>query len=94
MEDLEAVTERLKSAEEAHRREIDEQQRRTNNLQERLVETRGQKEEVSICSTSFCVLSVQQCGHDNVKVVTVEKYMETIFLARSDTWSDLYPGIT
>lgn len=46
MQDFEAVTERLKSAEEAHKREVDEQQRRSNDLQERLVETRAQKEQV------------------------------------------------
>lgn len=46
MQDFEAVTERLKSAEEAHKREVDEQQRRSNDLQERLVETRAHKEQV------------------------------------------------
>lgn len=46
MEDLEVVTERLRSAEEAHGKEVDEQQRRSNDLQERLVETRAQKEQV------------------------------------------------
>lgn len=46
MQDFEAVTERLKSAEEAHKREVDEQQRRSNDLQERLVEIRAQKEQV------------------------------------------------
>lgn len=47
MEDLEALTERLKSAEEAHRGEVEEQQRRSNDLQERLVETRADKEQVN-----------------------------------------------
>ena len=46
MEDLDAVTERLRSAKEAHAREVKEQQRRTNDLQERLSETRTQKEQV------------------------------------------------
>lgn len=46
MEDLEVVTERLRSAEEAHGKEVDEQQRRSNDLQERLVETRAHKEQV------------------------------------------------
>ncbi|CAN0210254.1 unnamed protein product [Ascophyllum nodosum] len=45
MEDLDAVTERLRSAKEAHAREVKEQQRRTNDLQERLSETRTQKEQ-------------------------------------------------
>lgn len=47
-EDLEAVTERLRSAEEAHGKEVQEHQRRSNQLQERLVETRAMKEEVSV----------------------------------------------
>lgn len=46
-EDLEAVTKRLRSAEEAHGKEVDEHQRRSNDLQERLVETRAEKAEVS-----------------------------------------------
>lgn len=64
-EDLEAVTERLKSAEEAHSREVEEHQRRSNDLQERLVETRNLKEQVSAATTGesgrqrwFRVLSV------------------------------------
>lgn len=48
-EDLEAVTERLKSTEEAHSKDVEEHQRRSNHLQERLVETRALKEEV--CAT-------------------------------------------
>ncbi|CAN0266647.1 unnamed protein product [Ectocarpus fasciculatus] len=43
MEDLEDVTERLRSAKEAHGKEVDEHQRRSNDLQERLVETRALK---------------------------------------------------
>lgn len=46
MKDLEVVTERLRSAEEAHGKEVDEQQRRSNDLQERLVETRAEKQQV------------------------------------------------
>lgn len=55
MQDFETVTERLKSAEEAHKREVDEQQRRSNDLQERLVETRAQKEQVHPLYLHICV---------------------------------------
>lgn len=47
MGDLEDVTERLRSAKEAHGKEVDEHQRRSNDLQERLVETRALKGQVS-----------------------------------------------
>lgn len=47
-EDLEAVNKRLRSTEEAHSKEVDEHQRRSNDLQERLVETRAEKAEVSV----------------------------------------------
>lgn len=47
VEDLEDVTERLRSANEAHGKEVDEHQRRSNDLQERLVETRALKGQVS-----------------------------------------------
>lgn len=46
MKDVEAVTERLQAAEVTHSQEMQEQQRCSSDLQERLVETRAQKEEV------------------------------------------------
>lgn len=48
LEDLEAVTKRLRSAEKAHDKDVEEQQRRSNDLQERLVETRAQREQVLV----------------------------------------------
>lgn len=53
---MEAVTKRMRSAEEAHDKEVDEHQRRSNDLQERLVETRAEKAEVSVLrSTEYSV---------------------------------------
>lgn len=46
MEDLETVTQRLRFTESAHLKQVDEQQRRSNELQERVVEIRSHKEEV------------------------------------------------
>lgn len=46
MRDVEAVNRRLKTAEDVHRRDMEEQEGRSNHLQERLVETRTSKEEV------------------------------------------------
>lgn len=53
MRDVEAVTERLKAAEEAHGMKMEEQQRRSNDLQERLVEIRALKEEVRVISVRW-----------------------------------------
>lgn len=48
------MTERLRSAEEAHDKEVDEHQRRSNDLQERLVEIRAVKAEVGAAFTEYC----------------------------------------
>lgn len=52
MGDLQAATERLKAAQEAHSKERDDRQRRADDLQECLVDTRAQKEQVRNARTA------------------------------------------
>lgn len=60
---MEAVTERLRSAEVAHAKEVEEHQRRSNDLQERLVEIRELKEQVSRAT------NVVYNGSNNVRLL-------------------------
>lgn len=51
MKDVEAATNRLKSAKQKHAEEMQERQRYSNDLQERVVDTRAQKQEVFTAGT-------------------------------------------